>query len=396
MFSNTRRRPLREGRKDVNKTLTLMSSRIKFPLPSLPKGTSVQLSTSNQSLSLLTFERTVIIGSGVAASSAAATLSASALPNCKPLVIAGPLFGGQLSSAQTLINWPGVIRPTTGQELLSSMHLHASLLGARVLATSVKLVNTEMWPYHIFTQNGRVIVANSIILATGRQRIGLNLPGEASLLERGVYLKFPLSINPFKGKNVIVIGTSRTAAWEALQLALAARRVTVVCRKAKFSCGQDLQTTLKRSNVNILLNVKSVAYATRDVNQFPTLCGLEVSHLGVSLSLQADAVFLATNITARTDMVQRLAVSSRGYVKTKHPIHTETNLPGLFVAGDIIKGNNKHAIMAAASGFAAALAVQRFLSSPPSSTLTTFTVNVRIFPNFRKGGIVRLRRSSQF
>ncbi len=152
-----------------------------------------------------------------------------------------------------------------------------------------------------------------------------------------------------------------------MQLTFAARRVTIVCRKAKFSCGQDLQNVLNRSNVTVMLNTKPVAYATKDIAQVQTLCGLEVSNSGSSLTLKANAVFLATNITARTNMVSGLNVNAHGYVLTKGPTRTETNLPGLFAAGDIVKGNAKHAFVAAASGFSAALAVQRFLSGSPSS-----------------------------
>ncbi len=116
-----------------------------------------------------------------------------------------------------------------------------------------------------------------------------------------------------------------------------------------------------------MLNTKPVAYATKSVANVQTLCGLEVSNSNGSLTLKANAVFLATNITARTNMVSGLNVNAHGYVLTKGPTRTETNLPGLFAAGDIVKGNAKHAFVAAASGFSAALAVQRFLFGSPGA-----------------------------
>ncbi|MGP1906438.1 MAG: NAD(P)/FAD-dependent oxidoreductase [Candidatus Hodgkinia cicadicola] len=361
-------RPMK--RKRANETSAPLAPQIKLPPLPAPKVNPAKPSTTKRLSLLPPFERTVIIGSGVAACTAA-SYCASSRPQFKPLVIAGPLFGGQLCSTSELVDWPGVLQTTTGLELLTKMHLQAAFLGVRLLTSSVEFVATDMWPYHVFTQSGHVIVANSIILATGRQRIGLNLPGEASLLGLGVFLNSPPSPYLFKGKAVIVVGTSRTAAWEALRLAVAARRVTIVCRKAKLSCGQDLQIALNRLNVNIMLNTNPVAYATKSSSNPPALCGLEVSRSGVSLSLQATAVVLATNITARTDIVRGLAVSDHGYVLTKHHTRTETNLPGIFAAGDIVKGNHKYALMAAASGLSAALAVQRFLSvrSPSLSAM---------------------------
>ncbi|MGP1916841.1 MAG: NAD(P)/FAD-dependent oxidoreductase [Candidatus Hodgkinia cicadicola] len=356
-------RVVRGERKRASTKSTSLSLSVKLISSPTPKSNSIKLLTSKQFSLTLPFERTVIIGFGVAACTAAIYCS-SALPSLNPLIIAEPEFGGQLCSADVIRNWPGVSQTTTGSDLLTSLRSHVLRLGVRVLNSSVTSVLTTMWPYHIITQTGRMIVANSIILATGRHRNGLNLPGEAVLLDRGVYLKSPTSLSPFVDKTVIVIGTSRTAAWEALQLALAARRVTIVCRKLKFSCGQDLQIVLNRSKVNIMLGVQPVAYATKDIPQVSTLCGLEVSRSGFRQSLKADAVFLATNITARTDIVNGLNVTNHGYVITKRVHPSETNFPGLFAAGDIVKGNSKHAFMAASSGFTAALAVQHFLSFP--------------------------------
>ncbi|MGP1914760.1 MAG: NAD(P)/FAD-dependent oxidoreductase [Candidatus Hodgkinia cicadicola] len=356
-----RLRVLRGERKRVSKKPSSLTFQTKLPSSPTSKSSFVNLLTPKQISLIPSFERTVIIGFGVAACSAA-VYCASALPSFNPLIIAEPDFGGQLRSAEVMRNWPGVAQTTTGSDLLTSLRSHVLRLGVRVLYSPVKSVRTNMWPYHIITQNGRTIVANSIILATGRRRSGLNLPGEASLLDRGVYLKSPISPSLFKGKTVIVVGTSRTAAWEALQLAPAADRVIIVCHKSKFSCGQDLQTVISQSNVNILLRTKPVAYATKDIDQVSILCGLEVSHSGIRRSLKANAVFVATNIVAQTSIVNGLNVTNRGYVMTERSDRTETNFPGLFAAGDIIKGNTKHAFMAAASGFMAALSVQRFLS----------------------------------
>ncbi len=181
-------------------------------LRSASKHICVKLLTLSQVPPIVTFERTVILGSGVAGTAAAINCS-STPQGVKPLVILGPEPVGQLRSAVVMRNWPGVMQPTTGLDLLTELYANALRNGVRFLPASVEFVSTEMWPYCIFTQSGHIIVANSVILATGRHRNGLNLPGEASLIDRGgVYLKSPTSPYLFEGKTVVVVGTSRTAA----------------------------------------------------------------------------------------------------------------------------------------------------------------------------------------
>ncbi|ATY93493.1 Thioredoxin reductase [Candidatus Hodgkinia cicadicola] len=306
---------------------------------------------------MVNFEKLVIIGAGPAGLTAAIYAARSML---NPLIITGPIPGGQLVSTAEVENFPGFANKMQGYELMDRMKAQAIKLGARVIADSVEEVNTSELPFHVLTLSGKIYVANAIIIATGSEPKTLKLPNEDKLRGNGISICATCDGFFYKNKNVAIVGGGSTAVTDALYLEKIVKHITVICKSRELTCEKILaERLLECKNVKILYNSTVVKYITSKLND-TILQAIQVDSPIGKLSVRVEGVFMAIGTRPCSSAFATLEKDCQGYIITR-PNSTRTNIPGVFAAGDVSAACYKQAVIAAGSGCAAALEAEQFL-----------------------------------
>ena len=199
-----------------------------------------------------THERLVIIGAGPAGYTAAIYAARAML---RPLMLTGFEPGGQLMITTDVENYPGFAEPIQGPWLMEQMRLQAEHVGARLESEHVTSLDLSRRPFRIQCDSGRVVFADSLILATGAKAKWLGLPSEQHWQGFGVSACATCDGFFFRGKRVVVVGGGNSAVEEALYLSQLASSVTVVHRRDQFRAERILIERLaSRPNVTFKWN----------------------------------------------------------------------------------------------------------------------------------------------
>ncbi len=303
------------------------------------------------------FENIIIIGSGPAGLTAGIYATRSMLA---PLIMAGPCPGGQLVLTSEVENFPGFVNGIQGPELMDQMSKQAIRLGARIISESIEAVDLQGPPFHLLSSSGNVYVTNCLIIATGCESKMLNLKDEDKLIGKGISTCATCDGYFYKDKTVVVIGGADTAATDSLYLSKIAKQVTVICRGKQLSCNNILKDRIsKQCNINVLYNSTVVEY----ISQQSKLEAVKVVSNDLQQLIKTNGAFIAIGAIPRTSIFNELKKTESGYIITESNSF-KTNISGVFVAGDIIDGCYKQAIIASCSGCIAALEAERFLCQP--------------------------------
>ncbi len=306
---------------------------------------------------MINFEKLIVVGAGPAGLTAGIYAARSML---HPLIITGPVPGGQLISTTEIENFPGFANKTQGYELMEQMRLQAAKLGARMTADVIEKVDTSELPFHMLATSGRVYVANSIIVATGSEPKTLKLPNENKLKGSGISTCATCDGFFYRRKSVAIVGGGSTAVTDALYLAKIAKRVTIVCRGHRLTCERMLEEKLlDHNNIKVLYNSAVVKYVTKRSNN-TLLQAIQIASPAGKLSVRVQGVFIAIGASPCSSAFASLEKDVRGYIVTR-PNSTKTNIPGIFAAGDVNSTCYKQAVVAASSGCVAALEAEQFL-----------------------------------
>lgn len=312
-----------------------------------------------------TVENLVIIGSGPAGYTAAIY---AARANLKPFMFegfqAGGLPGGQLMTTTEVENFPGFPDGITGPELMDRMKAQAERWGAELVTEDVDFVDLSQRPFVVRSRQ-REILTHSIIIATGATAKRLNLPGETAYWNRGISAcaicdgATPL----FRNQDLVVIGGGDTAAEESLYLTKYGSHVHMMVRTDKMRASKAMQD-------RVLNNPKITVHWQTDVldvfgQEGGTMTGVKLRHsqTGEESELAAKGLFYAIGHTPNTSLFQgQIELDETGYIATQHG-SVETNVEGVFAAGDVQDHEYRQAITAAGTGCAAALLAERWLSA---------------------------------
>jgi thioredoxin reductase (NADPH) len=306
-------------------------------------------------------ERLVIIGAGPAGYTAAIYAARASL---KPLLLYGFEPGGQLMITSDVENYPGFPVAVQGPWLMEQFRAQTEHVGARLEAEYVVGIDTSRRPFRIVCDSGRVVEAQSVILATGAKAKWLGLPAEEVFRGFGVSACATCDGFFFRGKNVVVVGGGNTAVEEALYLSGIAATVTVIHRRDAFRAERILIDRLM-ARPNVYVHWNSVV---EDLLGGGT--PKAVSHLvlrdvvtGAVREFATDGVFVAIGHEPQTELVRgKVELKPSGYVDTA-PNSTATSVEGLFAAGDVADDVFRQAVTAAGLGCMAALEADRWLVS---------------------------------
>jgi len=297
----------------------------------------------------------VIIGSGCAGLTAAIY---AARANLKPLVLDGHEPGGQLSLTTHVENYPGFPDGIMGPELIENMRKQAQRFGAEFKAGAVTEVDLTNRPFKI-TAGKETYQSLSVIVAAGASARLLGLPGEKELIGRGLSTCATCDGYFFRGKPIAVVGGGDTAMEEANFLSRYASRVYLIHRREEFRASK-IMIDRARANEKVEFVVPYVVDELLSPEKVVTGVRLKHAKTGEKREIELHGVFVAIGHDPNSTAFRgKLETDKNGYIIPRHG--SLTNVPGVFVAGDVQDHRYRQAVTAAGSGCMAALDAEKFL-----------------------------------
>jgi thioredoxin reductase (NADPH) len=311
-------------------------------------------------MSTSSVENVVIIGTGCAGLTAAIYTGRA---NLNPLVLEGPLPGGQLTTTSEVENFPGFPAGIDGFQLMDNLRKQATKFGTRFEQALVTSVDFTSMPRKLVAGD-RTILAKAVIIATGASPRMTGIPGEKELYGgKGVTTCATCDGAFYRKMDVAVIGGGDSAAEEALFLTRFASKVYLVHRRNELRASK-IMADRATSHPKIQCVWDSVPLAVEGVAE-GSVSGLKIKNLktGAESVLPVKGIFVAIGHVPNTKpFAPPLAVDEGGYFKPAHGSHIQTNVPGIYVAGDCADHIYRQAITAAGMGCAAAIEAERWLS----------------------------------
>jgi len=310
-------------------------------------------------------ENVIILGSGVAGLTAAVY---TARGNLSPLVIDGDEPGGQLSLTSTIENFPGFPNGIGGLELVQAIHEQAERFGARYLSATVTEARLNVRPFELELDDGRTLKTHALIIATGARARMLGLAGEEELVGRGLSTCATCDGAFYKNRRVVVVGGGDSAMEDAIYLTHFAREVHVIHRRDRLRASKIMQDrAFQKESIHFHWNREVVAYlpgengGIRGVRLRSTNPDERAGDAPVEEEFACDGVFLAIGHIPNTQFLKgQLPTDADGYLVVRGVL---TDVPGVFVAGDVADRRYQQAATAAGTGCAAAMEAEDYLEA---------------------------------
>jgi thioredoxin reductase (NADPH) len=301
----------------------------------------------------------IIIGGGPAGYTAALY---SARANLNPLVIEGFAWGGQLMITSDVENYPGYTDGVLGPQMMQDFRAQAERFGTEFVTDDVTRVDFSERPFRIWVGEDEYR-AETVIIATGAVARQLGLESERQLQGAGVSYCAVCDAAFFRDKEVVVVGGGDSAMEEAVFLAKFATKVTIVHRRDVFRAS-PIMVDRARANEKIEFVLDSVVDEVAGTDE-ARVTGVVIRNLKTEerTELPADGLFVAIGHDPSTALFRgQIEMDDAGYIETKGKT-TETNVAGVFAAGDVQDHVYRQAVTAACSGCQAALDAERFLAA---------------------------------
>ena len=304
--------------------------------------------------------KVLIIGSGPAGYTAAVYAARAML---KPILVHGMEPGGQLTTTTDVENYPGFAEAIQGPWLMEQMKEQAKAVGTEMIEDHISSIKLKSKPFEALGESGQKYTADSIIIATGAQARWLNLKSEQEYRGFGVSACATCDGFFFKEKTVAVVGGGNAAVEEAMFLTKFASKVKLIHRRDSLRAEKMLQKKLME-NKKIEIIWDSVVEDVLGDKDPKNVTGIKIKNLKNNKveELKVDGLFIAIGHDPATQLFKdQLNMDKEGYLTTK-PDSTETNVPGVFAAGDVKDKVFRQAVTAAGMGCMAALEAEKYLS----------------------------------
>lgn len=297
----------------------------------------------------------VIVGGGPGGLTAGIYAMRAAL---KTILVEKAVAGGQVILSDGVENYPGFER-ITGYELSQRFLQHAQSYGMEFVQEEVVAVEPGLDFHSVRLANGDVLQTHTVILATGGSPRKLGIPGEGEYYGKGVSYCGVCDGFFFRDKTVAVVGGGDTAAEEALYLAKLAKHVYLVHRRDALRASMILQQRVKEEcKIEILWNTIVTEIKAND--QGVNAVELQDTQTDAKRELATDGVFIFIGFEPNNQLVPAgIKMNANGYVVTNEKC--ETNMPGIYVVGDLREKYAKQIVVAAADGCTAALVAAHFV-----------------------------------
>ena len=304
--------------------------------------------------------KVLILGSGPAGYTAAIYAARAML---KPILVYGSQPGGQLTTTTDVENYPGYSKVIQGPWLMEEMKGQAEAVGTEMIQDHINKVDLSKKPFEAMGDSGQVYTADSFIISTGAQARWLNLKSEQEFRGFGVSACATCDGFFFKEKEVAVVGGGNAAVEEAMFLTKFASKVYLIHRRNELRAEKMLQEKLK-ANKKIEIIWDSAVDEVIGTAEPKVVNALKIKNLKTNniTDLKVDGLFIAIGHDPATALFKnQLDMDKEGYLITK-PDSTETNVPGVFAAGDVKDKIFRQAVTAAGMGCMSALEAEKFIS----------------------------------
>ncbi len=303
--------------------------------------------------------RCMIIGSGPAGYTAAIY---AARADLKPLIYQGMQPGGQLTITTEVENFPGYPKGITGPEMMEEFKQQAERFGTRIRFGVVTEVDFSSRPFTVKADDGKTILAETVIIATGASAKWLGLESEKKFMGMGVSGCATCDGFFYRGQEVAIIGGGDTAAEEATYLAKLCKKVYMVHRRGELRASKAMQhKVLNTANIEMVWD----SAPGEILGDQSGVTGLRIRSVktGETRDLRVMGVFVAIGHKPNTELFEgQLELDEMSYVKTR-PGTTQTSIDGVFAAGDVQDHHYRQAVTAAGTGCMAAIEAERFLTN---------------------------------
>ena len=307
--------------------------------------------------------RLIILGSGPAGYSAAVY---AARANLNPVLITGMQMGGQLTTTTEVDNWPGDVAGVQGPELMERMRQHAERFETEIVFDHINKVDLTQRPFTLWGDSGEY-KCDALIIATGASARYIGLPSEEAFMGKGVSACATCDGFFYRNQDVAVIGGGNTAVEEALYLANIAKKVPLVHRRDTFRAEKILIDKLMARVAEGKIELKLNATLDEVLGDDSGVTGMRIAlNAGGTEDIALAGVFVAIGHTPNTGLFEGQLEMKDGYLKIKSGTEgnaTQTNIPGVFAAGDVADHIYRQAITSAGAGCMAALDAERFLDA---------------------------------
>ncbi len=304
----------------------------------------------------------IVIGGGPSGLTAALY---AAREGIETLIIERSGIGGQAGTTEMIENYPGFSRGVGGAELADEMRAQAERFDVEILPAQAVTSIMGKGDYRLITtESGDEYCSRVILLATGARYRRLNVPGEEDFIGAGVHFCATCDGPFYKGEDMVVVGGGNSGVEEGLFLTKFATKVTVLERGDRLSASQILrEKAASHPQMEVMLNT-TVQEFKGDAKLSAVVVKDETT--GETKELKPGAVFIFIGLDPNTDFLRELIdLDQLGFIKTSATL--ETNIAGVFAAGDVRAGSTKQVASAVGEGATAALMIRQFLEKTEGS-----------------------------
>ncbi|MEZ8061809.1 MULTISPECIES: thioredoxin-disulfide reductase [Vibrio] len=304
----------------------------------------------------------LILGSGPAGYTAAVY---AARANLNPVLVTGMQQGGQLTTTTEVENWPGDAEGLTGPALMDRMKEHAERFETEILFDHINEVDLSNRPFRLKGDSGEY-TCDALIISTGASAKYLGLDSEEAFKGRGVSACATCDGFFYRNQKVAVVGGGNTAVEEALYLSNIASEVHLVHRRDTFRAEKILVKRLmdKVENGNIVLHTDRTLEEVLGDDMGVTGVRIKDTQSDKTEDIEVMGAFIAIGHQPNTEIFKGQVDMKDDYIIVQSGLEgnaTQTSIPGVFAAGDVMDHNYRQAITSAGTGCMAALDAERFL-----------------------------------
>ncbi len=304
----------------------------------------------------------LILGSGPAGYTAAVY---AARANLNPVLVTGMQMGGQLTTTTDVDNWPGDVDGLQGPDLMTRMQQHAERFETEIVFDHIHTAKLDEKPYRLEGDNA-VYTCDALIICTGASAKYLGLESEEAFQGKGVSACATCDGFFYRNKPVAVVGGGNTAVEEALYLSNIASKVTVIHRRDSFRSEKILQDKIMERAENGNIEIKWFSELDEVLGDDAGVTGVRIknSQTGETEEIDVDGAFIAIGHQPNTSLFEGQLEMKNGYLKVQSGSEgnaTQTSIPGVFAAGDVMDHIYRQAITSAGTGCMAALDAERYL-----------------------------------
>lgn len=302
----------------------------------------------------------LIIGSGPAGYTAGIYASRA---NLSPVLYEGGQPGGQLTTTTDVENFPGYPEGVNGFEMMDQIKNQALRFGTDIRYGLISSIDFSVRPFKVTVDEETELTADTVIISTGASAKYLGLEDEKKYSGIGVSACATCDGFFYRKKRVAVVGGGDTACEEADYLSKLASKVYLIVRRDVLRASKIMQErVMSNPNIEVLFNTNTISLFGEQKLQGAHLVRFKGTDKEELYDIDIDGFFLAIGHKPNTDFLGgQIELDEQGYIKTDG-VHTYTNIPGVFAAGDVADPNYRQAITAAASGCKAAIDVDKYLS----------------------------------